>query len=69
MDIFWPSRVFNNVDLPTLGGPTRATTPDFIFSVFVMCNSFVPRDYCKPDNIASFDNDYMLIDDKSGLSC
>jgi hypothetical protein len=32
MEIFWPSRLLSKVDLPTLGGPTRATMPDFTCS-------------------------------------
>src|SRR3990167_5150807 len=32
MEIFWPSRLLSRVDLPTLGGPMRATMPDFTCS-------------------------------------
>ena len=35
MDIFWPSKVLSNVDLPTLGGPTRAAVPILISLVII----------------------------------
>jgi hypothetical protein len=52
MAIFWPSSLLSRVDLPALGGPTMATTPDrnsvVLFSVLLIALREYPNrlDYC-----------------------
>jgi hypothetical protein len=44
IEIFCPNKPFSSVDLPALGGPTIATTPDLIVSFCISFKNF-PDDY------------------------